>query len=42
MEPTFEFLVRKARKEGLEGDKIYEYIISGSYSTNKDVDKRFE
>lgn len=40
--PTFEFLVEKARKDGFEGDKIYEEIISESYSTNKLVDKKFE
>lgn len=40
--PTFEFLVAKVRKEGLQGDKIYEEIVSGSYSTNKGVDKKFE
>jgi hypothetical protein len=40
--PSFEFLVEKARKLGLSGDKIYEAIIDESSATNVDVDKRFE
>lgn len=39
--PTFEFLVQKARKLGLRGDKIYEAIISESLVTNVDVNKEF-
>ena len=39
--PTFEFLVRKCRAAGLEGNAVYEAIIEGSYRTNKGVNKKF-
>lgn len=39
--PTFEFLVAKAGKLGLKGDKIYEVIVADSFTTNSDVDKKF-
>jgi hypothetical protein len=40
--PTFEFLVEKARKLGLKGDKIYAAIIEDSWVTNPDINGRFE
>jgi len=40
--PTFEFLVERAGNLGLRGDKIYEAIINDSYTTNAEVDKRFD
>jgi hypothetical protein len=38
--PTFEFLVAKLKQAGLEGDAVYEAIITGSYSTNPVMNRR--
>jgi len=40
--PTFEFLVEKARKLGLIGDRIYAAIIEDSWVTNAEINERFE
>lgn len=40
--PTFEFLLAKARKLGLKGDKIYAAIIEESLLTNREINERFE
>ena len=40
--PTFDYLVEKASNLGLNDDKIYEAIINGSYSTNEEVNKKFD
>jgi hypothetical protein len=37
--PTFEFLVDKLIKAGLEGDIIYEAIIEGAYRTDTGINK---
>lgn len=37
--PTFEFLLRRIRSEGLKGNAVYEAVIKGSYRTNAGVDK---
>jgi hypothetical protein len=37
--PTFEFLVEKLVKAGLEGDAIYEAIIEESYRTDAGINK---
>ena len=37
--PTFEFLVEKLIKAGLEGDAIYEAIIEGAYRTDTGINK---
>ncbi|HKC62382.1 MAG TPA: hypothetical protein VKB86_02035 [Pyrinomonadaceae bacterium] len=37
--PTFEFLVEKLRKSGLEAGAIYEAIIEGAYRTDSGVNK---
>jgi hypothetical protein len=38
-DPTFEFLLRRVRFEGLKGNAVYEAVIKGSYRTNTGVDK---
>lgn len=40
--PTFEQLVEKGRKRGLEGDALYESILSSARRTNKQVDRRMK
>lgn len=40
--PSFDDLVKKARDLGFRGDKIYDAIISDSYTTNAEVDKQYE
>jgi hypothetical protein len=37
--PTFEYLVERNRKKGLEGDAIYEAIIESSARSNEKVNK---
>lgn len=37
--PTFEFLVEKLTRVGLEGDEIYEKIIEGASRTDTDINK---
>ena len=37
--PTFELLVEKLRRAGLEGDTIYEAIIEGAYRTDRGINK---
>ena len=39
--PSFQYLIRQATRLGLNGDKIYEAIIEGSFMTNADVNRRF-
>ena len=39
--PTFDYLVEKAIRDGLRGDKICEEIINESSSTNREVDRKF-
>ncbi len=39
--PTFEYLVEKNRKKGLEGDEIYEGIISSSSRTNSKYNEKY-
>lgn len=38
--PTFEFLEKQLREDGLEGDALYEAIVEGAYRTNAGVNKR--
>lgn len=40
--PTFEFLVEKLIKAGLEGDAIYEAIIEGAYRTDTGINRLVE
>jgi hypothetical protein len=40
--PMFEHCIQKAKNAGLEGDAIYEAIISGSYRTNLGINKKFD
>lgn len=37
--PTFEYLVKKNKAKGLEGDAIYEAIVGSAKRTNKAVNK---
>jgi hypothetical protein len=37
--PTFEFLVKRLKAEGLKGNAVFEAIIKGSYRTNAGTDK---
>ena len=38
--PSFAFLMRRLKSEGLPENKIYEAIIQGSYRTNAGIDKK--
>jgi hypothetical protein len=38
--PTFEFLVQRLEKAGLEGDAIYEAIIDNSYRTDAELNQK--
>jgi hypothetical protein len=38
--PTFDFLVERLSKAGLEGDAVYEAIIDQSYRTDAELDRR--
>jgi len=38
--PTFTFLVRRLRSEGLSVNEAYEAVIKGSYRTNAGFDKQ--
>lgn len=38
--PTFEFLVKKLKEAGLEGDAVYEAVIEGSYRTDTGVNRK--
>ncbi|CAN5220216.1 hypothetical protein BH18ACI2_BH18ACI2_03540 [soil metagenome] len=38
--PTFEFLVKRLKEAGLEGDAVYEAIVEGSYRTNAGVNRK--
>ncbi len=37
---TFEFLVKRLKEAGLEGDAVYEAIVEGSYRTNAGVNRK--
>ena len=39
--PTFDQLVQEWNKRGLQRDEVYERIISGSQTTNRDVNNLF-
>ena len=39
--PTFDYLVEKNRKKGLEGDAVYEDIIGSSNRTNQEYNEKF-
>ncbi len=39
--PSFEYLVERGKDAGLEGDALYEAIITGAYRTNEGVNKTF-
>jgi len=39
--PTFEYLVAKAKKDGLTGDAVYEAIIGSANRSNAEVNKKF-
>jgi PII-like signaling protein len=38
--PTFRYLVKKLKKEGLEGNDLYEAIVEFVSSTNAGVNRR--
>lgn len=38
--PTFAFLLRRLRSEGLSENEAYKAIIEGSYRTNAGIDKQ--
>ena len=38
--PTFEFLVQRLKKAGLEGNAIYEAIIDNSYRTDAELNQK--
>jgi hypothetical protein len=40
--PTFEALVRSAKKKGLRGDAVYESIIRGAQRTDQGVTRRLK
>jgi hypothetical protein len=37
--PTFEQLVEQGRQAGLKGDDVYERIVTGAGTTNREVDE---
>ena len=39
--PTFDFLVRQLKQDGVKGNDIFEAIIKGSYRTDAGVNKEF-
>jgi len=39
--PTFDYLVEKNRKKGLEGDAVYEDIIGSANRTNQEYNEKF-
>jgi hypothetical protein len=40
--PTFDQLVQESHEHGLDRDEVYERIISGSQTTNREVNKLFD
>jgi hypothetical protein len=40
--PTFDQLVQESHQRGLRPDEVYERIISGSQTTNREVNKLFD
>jgi hypothetical protein len=40
--PTFDQLVQEGHERGLPGDEVYERIISGSQTTNREVNNLFD
>ena len=39
--PTFEWLVKKHKAQGLKGDAVYEAIIRGASKTDPKTNRRF-